>query len=194
MSTAEKAAELEMTVSEFLAFDDGTDARYELVDGMLTAMAPPSMLHSTIAGNLAGLLYSALRPPCRVRIEHGIPLNERNYFQADLTIACSDVTRDGPRPDPITVIEVVSPSSLDHDTGRKTTHYREIGACRCILLVEAERPRATLWTRKEDSWLVQDYIGLQSTLVLSPHDITLTLEEVYAGVSFEAEGDQSVSR
>ena len=31
-----------MTVDEFLAWEDGTDTRYELVDGVAIAMAPPA--------------------------------------------------------------------------------------------------------------------------------------------------------
>ena len=51
------------TVEEFLAWDDGTDTRYELVGGRIVAMAPPSPAHSLIAGNLAGEIRSRLRPP-----------------------------------------------------------------------------------------------------------------------------------
>jgi Uma2 family endonuclease len=31
-----------MTLEEFLRWDDGTDARYELIDGFPVAMAPPA--------------------------------------------------------------------------------------------------------------------------------------------------------
>ncbi|MEO0803719.1 MAG: Uma2 family endonuclease, partial [Cyanobacteria bacterium J06642_2] len=31
-----------MTLAEYLTFDDGTDTRYELVDGVLVAMPPES--------------------------------------------------------------------------------------------------------------------------------------------------------
>ena len=36
---------------------DGTSTRYELVDGVLRAMAPGSDTHNTIVANLAGLLW-----------------------------------------------------------------------------------------------------------------------------------------
>ena len=34
-------AEKPTTVDEFLRWDDGTDTRYELIDGRIFAMAPP---------------------------------------------------------------------------------------------------------------------------------------------------------
>ena len=53
---AEQAQTL-MTVDEFLAWDDGTDTRYELVDGTVRAMAPPAGAHGTIVapGTHSGL-------------------------------------------------------------------------------------------------------------------------------------------
>lgn len=34
-----------MTLEEFLSWDDGTDTRYELIDGFPVAMAPPAEAH-----------------------------------------------------------------------------------------------------------------------------------------------------
>ena len=52
-----------MTVAEFLAWDDGTDTRYELIDGRPVAMAPAAPNHSIIASKIAGALENGLKPP-----------------------------------------------------------------------------------------------------------------------------------
>jgi len=173
----------EMTVDDFVAFNDGTDTRYELIAGTLVAMAPPSFVHATITGNLAVAIGRQLRPPCRVRVEYGLPIGDRNYFQADLAIVCGDARHDEPAPPPTALIEIVSPSSLDHDSGRKLMHYRQIEACRSILLVDAERAQATSWTRQGAVWIVQDLIGMACDIALAP-DVSLRLAEAYAGVIF----------
>ena len=41
------------TLEEFLAFDDGTDRRYELFDGEIVAMAPTSDIHGALVARLA---------------------------------------------------------------------------------------------------------------------------------------------
>ena len=46
-------AEKRMSLAAFLEWDDGTDARYELLDGRIVAMAPPIEAHGTIVANLA---------------------------------------------------------------------------------------------------------------------------------------------
>lgn len=38
-----------MTMDEYLAYDDGTDTRYELVDGVLVEMPTESTAHASIA-------------------------------------------------------------------------------------------------------------------------------------------------
>src|SRR5947208_3618807 len=50
-----------MTIEEFLAWDDGTDTRYEVVDGVPVAMAPPAGARRIIAGNAATLIGVNLR-------------------------------------------------------------------------------------------------------------------------------------
>ena len=36
-----------MSLDEFLQCDDGTDTRYELIDGIAVAMAPPAEAHGS---------------------------------------------------------------------------------------------------------------------------------------------------
>lgn len=62
------------TVEQILAWDDGTDTRYELVGGEIVAMTPPSPAHSLIAGNLAREIGTRLSPQCRVFLEAGVRL------------------------------------------------------------------------------------------------------------------------
>ena len=84
-------AEKRWTVDEFLAWDDGSDRRHELVDGQIVAMAPPSEAHAAIVSNLGATIHSQLRPPCRVLTEFGIRLADRDdrFYQADLAVTCA---------------------------------------------------------------------------------------------------------
>jgi Uma2 family endonuclease len=172
-----------MTVAEFLTWDDGTDTRYELVDGRITAMAPPSRAHSTIAPNIAGMLYGRLAPPCRVRAEWGIMRadDEGSYWQADLAVVCGEIEPRASPPDPILIVEVVSLSSIDHDRGRKTLAYKELPGCQCILLVFATHRRVERWVRDGDRWIVTDHIGESGAIAIEALDLSLDLAEIYEG-------------
>jgi Uma2 family endonuclease len=81
-------AEKRWSVEEFLAWDDGTDRRYELVDGRIMAMAPPSEAHAAIVSNLTIRIGNQLQPPCRVLGEFGVRLPDRDdsLYQFDLAV------------------------------------------------------------------------------------------------------------
>lgn len=172
-----------VTVEAFLAWHDGTDTRYELLDGRIVAMAAPSPDHSTIAGNIAGLLYSRLRPPCRATVEWGVPRGERTYWQADVAVVCRPWVRGEPPPAPLALVEIVSPDGADHDHG-KAAGYREIEGLALILLVHADRRRIERWVREGERWIVTDHIG-RGTVELPPLGFALELDAVYAGTSLE---------
>jgi len=139
MAKAARPEPVKMTVAELLSRDDGSDRRYELVDGVVRLMAAPSPAHSTIVGNVAVALGARLKSPCRARVEYGVHLDWSDYdhYQVDLTVVCCDVRRGEPLPDPVRVVEVLSRESLSHDRGRKALDYKRMPGCLRILIVES---------------------------------------------------------
>jgi Uma2 family endonuclease len=81
-----KAARRRWTLEEFLAFDDGTDRRSELLDGQIVAMAPTSDVRGALVARLAVRIGAGLRPPCEVIAEAGMVPPERaeNWYEATL--------------------------------------------------------------------------------------------------------------
>jgi Uma2 family endonuclease len=133
--TAEPA-ERRWTVEEFLAWDDGTDRRYELVGGQIVAMAPPSEAHAAIVANLTLRIGGQLRPPRRVLGEFGVRLPDRDdsFYQFDRAVTCTaaDPTRRYIA-EPEMIVEVLSPSTALHDRGRKLDHYRQLPSLKEVL-------------------------------------------------------------
>jgi Uma2 family endonuclease len=172
-----------MTVPEFLEWDDGTDRRYELVDGRIVAMAPPSEAHATIIINLGSELRSRLRPPCRVVGEFGVRLPDRDdsFYQFDLAVTCAPA--DPARhyvAEPELIVEVLSPSTALHDRGRKLDHYRQLPSLKEILLVASEERRVQHWRRNGARWTVDDLIG-DADLRLATVPDPIPLATIYEG-------------
>jgi Uma2 family endonuclease len=176
-------AEKRWTVEEFLAWDDGTDRRYELVDGQIVAMAPPSEGHGTIVANLTIGIGRQLRTPCRVVGEAGVvpPDRDDTYHQADLLVTCSPPERGRSHPvDPVLIVEVLSPSTAVHDRGRKVEDYSRLPSVREILLVSSEERRVRYWRREESRWIVEDLIG-EAELRLETVPDPIPLTAIYEG-------------
>lgn len=145
-----------MTADEFLTWDDGTDARYELMDGEIVAMAPPSDPHGTITINAALEITNCLRsrPPCRAIGEAGIRIDERNHYKADVAATCSEPRRSPYVEEPFLIVEVLSESTWREDIGSKLQRYIQLPTVREIWLIDSRERWVQVWRRAEDTWIV----------------------------------------
>jgi Uma2 family endonuclease len=168
-----------MTVGEFLAYDDGTDTRYELVNGLLVAMNPPSTRHADICENIAAGLRPQLLPPCRVYTSKaGAALDEQglNWREPDVLVACA-------RPEagffrPRLVVEVLSPATEKEDRTTKLDFYESLPSIEAILLVWQDERRVRLRERGEEGWRDHDVIG-SGAVRLVGLGVELALDEIY---------------
>ena len=148
-----------MTVDEFIAWDDGSDTRYQLVDGEVRAMSPASTTHGTIQADLARRLSNHLDVPgsrCRVVTEPAIQTRihaRKNMRVPDLGVTCTpDSAGEVALPDPILLIEIMSPGNK-RDTWDNVWAYASIPTVREILIVQSTRIEAQLLRRQSDgSW------------------------------------------
>lgn len=132
-----------MSLADYLRYDDGTDSRYELVDGVLVKMGAENPLNPQIAVFLMFVLADLGVPRSQLAIGHQIEVNspQATARQPDL-IVHSEASRaaifeDGKllrlgSPAPLLVVEVVSNSakdrvSRDRDYEAKRTEYQERG-------------------------------------------------------------------
>jgi Uma2 family endonuclease len=182
---ATPAEQLRMTLAEFLEWDDGTDTRYELVEGRIVAMAPPRDAHGTIAMNLGLAIGPALKAPCRVVGNAGIVLPDRDdrYYVADLVVTCDEPASQRPfLPEPRLIVEVLSRSTAAHDHGVKGEDYRQLPSVQEILFVSSEQRRVVRLRREADHWVIEDFIG-DASLRLVSVEAALPLSAIYANVA-----------
>ncbi|WP_431855472.1 Uma2 family endonuclease [Azospirillum sp.] len=177
-----------MTVDEFLVWDDGTDTRYELIDGVPVAMAPTYGGHQIIAANFGRHLANTLdaRPPCHVRSEAGIlkPNSIRTYFQGDLAVTCSPhEAGQYAIPNPVVIVEILSPSTEADDRKVKLPVYRSIPSVQEIVLVHSERLYAEVHRRLDDTrWQVDLLTEPEDVLRLDSVGYAQPLALLYANV------------
>jgi Uma2 family endonuclease len=170
-----------MTLAAFLEWDDGSDRRYQLVDGVLLMMAPTTEAHGELAAALAGEIRSRLKRPCRVISEAGITVEGRSdtYYIADLAVTC--VPRERGRRivvDPVLIADVLSPSMPEVDRWRRVAHYRTLPSLQQILLVFSDQCWGVLRRRTADGWRVEDLIG-QASIRLEVCDTPIPLDALY---------------
>jgi Uma2 family endonuclease len=170
-----------MTLAAFLEWDDGTDRRYQLVDGVLLMMAPATEAHGELVLSLGAEIRNRLRPPCRAISEAGITVHDRSdtYYLADLAVTC--VPRESGRrmlAEPVLIVEVLSPSTSQVDRWRKVADYRTLPSVQEILIVFHDERRVEVQRRMADGWRVEDLIG-QASIRLGVCDAPIPLDALY---------------
>jgi Uma2 family endonuclease len=181
-------ARARMTLAEFLVWDSGDDRPVELIEGVVFAMAPPSGIHAMVVANLVRRIGDALdrRPPCVVLPGAGIqpPSRRDTHYVADIAVTCR-VPRPGEQylPEPVLVVEVLSPSTEAGDRLVKLGDYRLVPSMQEIVLVAQDRPYVELHRRlAEDRWLTELLRGADAVLRLDSVGAELPLSQIYAGV------------
>lgn len=169
-----------LAVAEFLLHDDGTDTRYELVDGVPVAMTPADGRHLVITSNVYDALAAKLRRPCRAYFGGGVALSDGDdrYRMPDVFVSCTPVP-DSYVDQPRLLVEVLSRSTELVDRTDKLDFYKEFPTAEAILFVWQEPRRAQLHLRRDKGWLVTDTVG-QGTVEIPPLGVALTLDEIYA--------------
>jgi Uma2 family endonuclease len=177
-----------LSVEEFLDSCPNDQRHYQLIDGVIVAMAPPAIPHQIIAGNLTFELGAALRanrPNCTARSQAGIApqgLSGRNHFETDITVTCEPGGYKGIAAEPVLIVEIQSPSTERDDHFVKLPHYQSLPSLQEILYVESQQVAATLYRRNGDGWDTIELAGGDARLQLETIGLDLPLSSLYRGV------------
>jgi Uma2 family endonuclease len=145
-----------LTLEEYLNYDDGTDTRYELEDGVLIEMPPESPLNLSIARKLLLELIKHIAselvvwgteievPSKKVKIRIPDLIVHSSESLAALTgVTRSTITLD--MPSPSLVIEIVSPGTINRnrDYRYKHTEYAARGIAE-YWIIDPENQQVTV--------------------------------------------------
>src|SRR5229473_1990133 len=177
-----------MTLEDFLRWEDGTDTRYELIDGFPVAMAPPAEAHRILAVRLVSRIDAGLasRRPCNAQIEPGVVRPDRadTYYIPDIAVTCrpNEPGRQAML-DPILIVEILSPSTERGDRRLKMPAYQKIESVREILLIDADSHHAEVYRRENNHWGIELVRGSEATLFLTSVDLRIPIPELYEGIA-----------
>ncbi|NJN20739.1 MAG: Uma2 family endonuclease [Leptolyngbya sp. RL_3_1] len=182
-----------MTLAAYLDYDDGTDSRYELVDGILVEMPTESPLNNTIALLLISTFLSLGIPYYRLATHHQIQVHSDQVTarEPDLILhteaSAAAILKDGKllrldQPAPQLVVEVVSSSdtdkvSRDRDYIEKRREYAQRGIPEYWII---DPIAAAVWvlTRVGDAYQDHKFVGADRLVSPSLAALALTAEQI----------------
>lgn len=172
---------------EYVLLEEMSTVKHEFLDGEVWAMAGGTPEHAAIAGNVIGLLRTALRGKrCRV-FTSDLRIRVRATglgTYPDASVVCGEIERDPEDPkghtvlNPTLLVEVLSPSTEDYDRGEKLEHYKQIESLRAVMVISHDTRRVAVWTREVAGWAVKHVVDGEAANLASI-DCSLPVAEIY---------------
>lgn len=186
--------ERKWTFEEYLAYEEETGIKHEYLDGEIYAMTGGTKKHAVISTNCTRVIGNQiLDSGCYVtNSEMRVQISPTKFVYPDFVVVCGkDEFMDDKEItllNPTLVAEVISESSEKYDRGLKSEYYRSVTSLKHYLIVEQNRVYVQLYTRGEDDkWIFQEFNQRDMTVPLDAIGVTLAINDVYRGFTFEGE-------
>lgn len=174
-----------MTVEEFLVWAEDQPGRYELVAGTVYAMSPERALHAETKLRAANALGEGIRRaalPCYA-LPDGmtVRIDEGTAYEPDALVYCGQKLPDDAMevPEPIIIVEIVSPSTKAYDAGAKLEGYFKLSSVRHYLIVDPNRRRVIHHARLDDGQMILTSIAGDGDMELSPPGIRVAVADLF---------------
>lgn len=183
-----------LSIAEYLAFEARSETKHEYERGQILAMSGGTINHGLIGGKvyrtLAELLErvkkgcTAFNSDVKVYIQ-----SVDSFVYSDTMVVCGPLETADVDPDsitnPILVVEVLSKSTAGYDRGDKFFKYRQLPSLREYVLIDQYQPVVESFFKREAGvWEISRAEGLDQTFPIKSLDLSLTLADLYADVTF----------
>jgi Uma2 family endonuclease len=186
------ATQQQMSLEEYLTYDDGTDTRYELVDGVLVEMGAENPVNNLIASFLFSVFLGMGIPYYRLVIGHQVGVSAAKatarqpdfivHTEASLAATLADKILLFRQANPALVVEVVSnsdadPKSHDRDYQEKRAEYEMRGIPE-YWIVDPVKAVVLVLTLQEGQYCEQRFTSTQPLQSKAFPSIALTAAQV----------------
>jgi len=174
-----------MSVDEFLTWATSQPGRYELFRGEVYAMSPETAGHANRKAAAYTALFAGIRArhlPCHVFPDGmTVRIDETTAYEPDAVVHC------GPQlpssavevPDPVIVVEVLSPSTRQFDVSIKLAGYFRLSSVAHYLIVEPTEPLIVHHSRGTGDTILT-HVVTEGTIKLDPPGLELAVVDLYA--------------
>ena len=174
---------VKMTVDDFLVWAETQEGRWELYDGVPVAMAPERIIHGDVKYRVARALDAAIARggfPCRFVLDSAaVRIDAYRSYQPDALVYCGQPLPGDTLeiPNPMIVVEVLSPSNAMKDLRDKLVGYFQVPSIVHYLIVDPTQPVVVHHSRGADAIVTR--IVTEGRITLDPPGLEIDLAEIY---------------
>ena len=170
-------------------FHEWTEAqprgRFERVNREVVAMAPERWIHARLKARIWRALdreITAANLPCQAAPDGmTVEIDQDTDYEPDALVNCGPPIPDDAiaAPNPVVIVEVLSPGTTSLDAGGKLADYFRVASVQHYLLVRPTRREIIHHRRAGDR--IETLIVTEGFVELTPPGIRLAVDEVYGG-------------
>lgn len=184
MSTMIALPKQKMTVDEYLAWAESVEGRFELYAGVVYAMTPERAGHAAVKYGVQSALLAGIRRagvPCHM-LPDGmtVRIDRDTAHEPDALVYCGERLPDSAIevPDPVIVVEVLSPTTRHVDASAKLAGYFRLPSVRHYLIIDPDK-RLVIHHERGETGTIGTRIVSEGTLRFDPPGIDLALQEIF---------------
>jgi len=173
-----------MTVDQYLTWAQDHPGRYELHDGTVYAMSPEGAGHAKIKFAVQSALANAIQArglPCHM-LPDGmtVRVESKTAYEPDALVYCGREIESSALevPNPIILVEVLSPSTRHIDTSAKLAGYFRLPSVVHYLIVDPTQPLVLHHVRAGLTDIVTHIIRA-GPITLDPPGLQIDLSDIY---------------
>jgi Uma2 family endonuclease len=174
-----------MTVDEFLTWAEGRPGRYELFRGEVYAMSPEVVGHTKTKGAVYAALLVGIRQrglPC-----HALPdgatvrIDDATAYEPDALVYCGQELPSTALevPNPVIIVEVLSPSTRRVDVSLKLAGYFRLPSVAHYLIVDPTQRSVIHHARGAGDTILTRVIS-DGVIALEPPGLELAVSDIYS--------------
>ncbi len=174
-----------MSADEFLVWAETQEGRCELHDGAPVAMSPERIAHGRTKGQVFRCLGGAIvraQLPCEVLPDGAtVRIAQETVFEPDALVYCGRLLPSEAIevPNPVIVVEVLSPGTAARDHGVKLTGYFSLASVAHYLILDPER-RVLIHHRRGHGDFIETRMLTEGFLRLEPPRLEAPVAQMFA--------------
>ena len=173
-----------MDSSAFLAWAEGREGRYELVNGHVIMMTGGTRGHALVVRGLSRALDNRLAATRWIVLtsDLGVRIGPKTVRYPDVVVEPrGGQLRDLAATTPILIAEVLSPSSVTNDLGDKAAEYLRLSGLSAYVVLSQDEPKAWVWVRGTTGFPAGAEViaGNDAVIAIPALSIELPLAEIY---------------
>ncbi len=172
-----------MSADEFLVWAARQPDKWELIDGVPVAMSPERVVHGDIKYRVARALdreITSAKLPCRFVLDSAaVRIDASNSYQPDVMVYCGEALSPDALvvPNPLIVVEVLSPSNALRDLRDKLAGYFTVESIAHYLIVDPDKRMIIHHQRRGGEFVT--HIVREGVVRLDPPGMGIALEKIF---------------